>query len=309
MNNELFILAAQFICRIITEWENNGKDLERALQPFLNVHKKHYWDAIDLTINEGVTREGIMEILGESHKYLRHCLAQYLKQADGGHELIDQILSFEFYSLVCGVLENNDQSIDIQSPLQLYLKQLAADREAFSEVDREKAWSMLKPLANRIVAMQREDDDVDGDVDGDEPLEMEIEDGENDEVMMEESEARETSCCCHDHGHDGHHHHHHEDELVDLQSAIDHEPYVFPPCQGLGMFALEATTNHSCVPNCIVKYELDNSMKLIALRDIEPGEELTHSYIEESAPIEQRREELKSYGFVCDCSKCVQEQA
>lgn len=292
MNNELFLIAAQFITTIISEWENNGKDLDRAMQPFLNLHKRYYWDAIDLTINEGVSKETLMNVLGESLKYLRNALSDYLKQAEGGQELMERLLDFDFYSLVCGVLENNDQSIDIKSPLQLYLEKL----NTLSEADREKAWNILKPLANRIVEMQREMEDEGDDemmnMDGGEEEEEEEEEGIED---VEDDEPIESET---------------QDELVgelDLEAAIVYQPYVFPSCQGLGMFALEATTNHSCQPNCIVKYESDNSMKLIALRDIEAGEELTHSYIEESAPLKERQEELKSYGFVCDCPKCIQE--
>jgi hypothetical protein len=56
-----------------------------------------------------------------------------------------------------------------------------------------------------------------------------------------------------------------------------------------------------------VKYDNDYTLKLVALRRIEAGEELTHSYIEETLPLEERREDLRSYGFVCDCPKCQQE--
>lgn len=34
---------------------------------------------------------------------------------------------------------------------------------------------------------------------------------------------------------------------------------------------------------------------------------MTHSYIEDSDPFEDRKESLAAYGFECDCPKCVEE--
>ena len=50
-------------------------------------------------------------------------------------------------------------------------------------------------------------------------------------------------------------------------------------------------------------------VRLEALRDIECGEELTMSYIDESETLEERTSALASYGFACRCNKCVGEGA
>ena len=50
-------------------------------------------------------------------------------------------------------------------------------------------------------------------------------------------------------------------------------------------------------------------VRLEALRDIEAGEELTMSYIDEGESLEERKVALASYGFVCGCDKCVGEGA
>lgn len=42
-----------------------------------------------------------------------------------------------------------------------------------------------------------------------------------------------------------------------------------------------------------------------ARRPIRKGEEITISYIDEEAPLEERREALRDYGFVCRCARCV----
>ena len=49
-------------------------------------------------------------------------------------------------------------------------------------------------------------------------------------------------------------------------------------------------------------------MQLIARRRIAAGEQLTISYIDASAPVEERRAELlHGYGFRCACQTCREE--
>jgi SET domain-containing protein len=64
---------------------------------------------------------------------------------------------------------------------------------------------------------------------------------------------------------------------------------------------------HSCVPNCIVNFNEDNTAIFVTLGDIEAGTELVHSYVEEQNSLEDRRDELRTYGFECNCPKCVLE--
>lgn len=84
----------------------------------------------------------------------------------------------------------------------------------------------------------------------------------------------------------------------------------------------------SCRPNAeTLKQEsdVDGYAMVRALRTISPGEELTISYIdlEEEEPVggrtgavrrrpkslEERRAELRDYGFVCRCQRCLEEEA
>ncbi|KAK3268112.1 hypothetical protein CYMTET_23368, partial [Cymbomonas tetramitiformis] len=44
------------------------------------------------------------------------------------------------------------------------------------------------------------------------------------------------------------------------------------------------------------------------LHEASQGDELTISYIENDAPLEERRRELEEYQFVCRCAKCVGEE-
>lgn len=76
-----------------------------------------------------------------------------------------------------------------------------------------------------------------------------------------------------------------------------------------GLFPHLALFNHSCTPNCGILYPptADNQqprIKLVALRQIEAGEELTIGYVDPYAP--GRRESLrKNFFFDCVCSFCV----
>ena len=87
-------------------------------------------------------------------------------------------------------------------------------------------------------------------------------------------------------------------------------------CSGTAFFRAQSLMNHSCDPNCAARKgdaDADDSAMLYALRPIQPGEELTISYIEERdedgqlRPVEERRRLLRDYGFECGCPLCVKE--
>ncbi|KAJ1633675.1 hypothetical protein T492DRAFT_979073 [Pavlovales sp. CCMP2436] len=89
------------------------------------------------------------------------------------------------------------------------------------------------------------------------------------------------------------------------------EDYAMP-AEGAGIFWLQAVLNHACVPNVsFVKRDedVDGRVVLTAGRHIRAGEELVHSYIDEGQPLDTRTEELRNYGFVCDCQLCAIERA
>ena len=47
---------------------------------------------------------------------------------------------------------------------------------------------------------------------------------------------------------------------------------------------------------------------ILALRDIDPGEEITISYVDAELPLEERTDGLRDYGFECDCDRCLAER-
>jgi hypothetical protein len=69
--------------------------------------------------------------------------------------------------------------------------------------------------------------------------------------------------------------------------------------------------NHSCAPNCALSFEAGPVAKLVTLRDVLPGEELTVSYIDvESLNGAERFRQLQlHHAFNCDCQgDCVGRQ-
>lgn len=80
--------------------------------------------------------------------------------------------------------------------------------------------------------------------------------------------------------------------------------------QGQSIYAVGCLFNHSCDPNLQVTYTsaMDETMTIVALRDIRAGEELCISYIEEKEPFAERQQQLyEHYLFECCCSKCSEE--
>ncbi|KAL7539544.1 hypothetical protein ACHAXR_010804 [Thalassiosira sp. AJA248-18] len=89
---------------------------------------------------------------------------------------------------------------------------------------------------------------------------------------------------------------------------------LFSPV-GEGVYPCAALLNHSCSPNCILRYKLgvaNNSgghyppiLQIIACRDIVLGEELCHSYVDLALCTEERQGRLLgTHGFVCECIRC-----
>ncbi|CAK5272448.1 unnamed protein product [Mycena citricolor] len=67
-----------------------------------------------------------------------------------------------------------------------------------------------------------------------------------------------------------------------------------------------ALLNHSCEPNAVVVFPTgDGEMHVIALRNIQAGEEILTSYIDTTLPRHMRQEALlETYHFTCDCTLC-----
>eukprot|EP01117_Protostelium_nocturnum_P017316 TRINITY_DN7035_c0_g1_i1.p1 TRINITY_DN7035_c0_g1~~TRINITY_DN7035_c0_g1_i1.p1 ORF type:complete len:452 (+),score=131.05 TRINITY_DN7035_c0_g1_i1:106-1461(+) len=283
-NHELFLLGAQAICVMIGRWEANGGNFEDAILPFATFPKRFWWDVA--TIDSGIPVKELKAMAETSLTFLKETLLPqlqghplYIKQkgemhanGKGGEPTISMLLTTEFYGLLMGLFELNDQSIEIKSPLQEFLSQLPSSPEP----QRSQIWASLEPTVAKIMEMQ---DEMDAE-DEDEHEDHSCDDGKEEMEQVEKN----------------------------LFERAMEQTYVFPPMQGLGLFPITATMNHSCLPNTIVKFQNNYVAHLHSLRNITVGEEMTHSYIEDADPFEDRQEGLAAYGFQCDCPKCLNKQ-
>ncbi|KAK4185176.1 hypothetical protein QBC35DRAFT_28739 [Podospora australis] len=73
-----------------------------------------------------------------------------------------------------------------------------------------------------------------------------------------------------------------------------------------GLFPETALMNHDCAPNAVIRFSKTTlATEAVAIRDVEPGEELTISYIPIDLPIKERLSLLEShFNFQCTCKLC-----
>jgi hypothetical protein len=73
---------------------------------------------------------------------------------------------------------------------------------------------------------------------------------------------------------------------------------------GYALSPVLAMVNHSCLPNC-QQVTVDGSCRLVALRDIERGEELSYSYVSILHTNAERRAAIAfNWEFTCTCQRC-----
>ena len=94
---------------------------------------------------------------------------------------------------------------------------------------------------------------------------------------------------------------------------------------GLGVFPLTCLMNHGCAPNAETRFDVYDGFddvkknaaarrpetasapraRVVALRDVAAGEELTHAYVDVTRPAEVRAAALAGFGFKCGCERCA----
>jgi SET domain-containing protein len=83
-------------------------------------------------------------------------------------------------------------------------------------------------------------------------------------------------------------------------------------CVGSGLFETHCCINHSCVPNTVMKIDVDTveaEVVIRALTDINKDEEICITYLHEDNMDKQKRQNFLStnYCFTCTCPKCLHE--
>ncbi|KAI1883796.1 hypothetical protein AGOR_G00235280 [Albula goreensis] len=101
------------------------------------------------------------------------------------------------------------------------------------------------------------------------------------------------------------------DAFIDqLYKDIERETGDFLNCEGSGLFLLQSSCNHSCVPNAEASFPDNNFLlHLTALSDISPGEEVCISYLDCCQRERSRHSRHKilreNYLFQCSCPRCM----
>lgn len=104
------------------------------------------------------------------------------------------------------------------------------------------------------------------------------------------------------------------DKFIDsLYDQMDEHSGNFLNNEGVALYSLQSTCNHSCTPNAEPTFLHNNHrLSLAAIKDIEEGEEIFISYLDECmldrSRHSRRKELMKNYLFACKCPKC-EEQA
>lgn len=101
--------------------------------------------------------------------------------------------------------------------------------------------------------------------------------------------------------------------IDDLYMKMDDFSGQFLNVEGSGLYSNQSKINHSCIPSCEIVFPQSNHMlQVVALRDINPGEEISISYLDECAlsrSVHSRQKVLReNYMFICNCTKCEAEK-
>ncbi|KAL1743961.1 hypothetical protein HDZ31DRAFT_83068 [Schizophyllum fasciatum] len=107
-------------------------------------------------------------------------------------------------------------------------------------------------------------------------------------------------------------------ELLDLTSRFATNSYTVTTADltpvGACVSPVVSLINHSCSPNAAIVFPRmskdpsiqEPQISVVALRDIQPTEQILTSYIDTTLPRTLRRRELmEAYSFTCECSLCV----
>ncbi|GLV44238.1 SET and MYND domain containing class 5 [Carabus blaptoides fortunei] len=100
------------------------------------------------------------------------------------------------------------------------------------------------------------------------------------------------------------------DKFIDtLYEDLEKESGTFLNNEGSALYALQSACNHSCLPNAQPNFLHNNfQLSMVTLKDIQAGEEITISYLDECVLNRSRHSRqtflAENYMFVCDCPKC-----
>lgn len=79
--------------------------------------------------------------------------------------------------------------------------------------------------------------------------------------------------------------------------------------KGSGLYWLTSCVSHSCQPNSkLMFHNINSTLTLVALNNVEEGDEISLCFINPQAPFDERRIWLKiQYQITCQCVRCTNE--
>ncbi|KAL4716148.1 hypothetical protein ACJJTC_013925 [Scirpophaga incertulas] len=97
-----------------------------------------------------------------------------------------------------------------------------------------------------------------------------------------------------------------------LYQYVEEESGTFLNTEGSGLYQLQSSCNHSCLPNAEPSFPYGNHrIQLKALKTIMPGSEICISYLDECSLQRSRhsrqKELAQNYMFVCWCERCIEQ--
>ncbi|CAM9381145.1 unnamed protein product [Hapterophycus canaliculatus] len=275
----------------------------------------------------------------ESSALLRSAFA-VASEGGGGKPLpapLEQALSAEMFSRVVGMFEQNNVGVRAPSPISDVLRELlsrASSDEAgvdrcsdenpkISHPSGNSSQEIIEEVASLLREIMEEVDECEEGEEGIWPSccrQVESgrsDDGDNHVALAPAGYQGVISSVI--------------GELdMDETSSTGDESGLFAPLDGTALFSLICCMNHSCRPNCVVRYpgrrrESKNDAKIcdlaavvdtadplvaevLLLRDVSAGDELTQSYVTREMGLAERRDALQDYGFLCSCPQCVEEE-
>lgn len=326
--NEIFLLVGEVVARIVSSFkaaaaaastrDDRSSAITAAQSPFADFVQHPWWEVAVAREEDGgeETRE---PPLSDTLRSLCERSASLLRDALSPLPLgLEGVVSVERVGRIVGMFEQNNVGIRSPSPLPSMLTEiLALGGESLDCIEE------LSSLLTKVLSSPDDDDLYNG---SDEPTGTEERKLERHEVISCES----SSVGCFDGcklsdcsmtvkkvkaDSDGE-----PDHTRVLEEAVDNED-IFAPLDGTALFTLVCTMNHSCRPNCLVKYpgrlrrygigdvRADPLVvEVVLLGNVSAGEELTQSYISVDMDLHDRRSALDDYGFFCRCPRCLEEE-
>jgi hypothetical protein len=134
--NEIFLLAAKVIASILVRALNNCKN---PMEPYQGFVKRLWWDVVVVPAEEEddevPLRDVLRNLAQESLDLLRKGLMQGRSEPDS--RVFTSFLNLDLYGRVIGMFEQNQISIDVESPLSTLL------RETKHEKTKKRLYDLL----------------------------------------------------------------------------------------------------------------------------------------------------------------------